>query len=63
MRSTTYGTGQFGHHSGTQSTTNTFIMSLIGKWRQYRLLRDAESVPYSVMKDIGFRSAEQANAK
>jgi hypothetical protein len=33
------------------------------KWREYRALRDIESVPYSVMKDIGFRSTEQMNAK
>lgn len=63
MRSTTYGTGRFGHHSSTPSATGAFIASLIGKWRQYRLLRDAESVPYAVMKDIGFRSSEQTNAK
>ena len=63
MRSITHGTGRFGHHEGPYSATGAFLSSLIGRWRQYRLLRDAESVPYDVMKDIGFRSSEQANAK
>jgi len=62
MRSTTYETGQFDgpvriHFPGG------FVAALLGKWRQYRMLRDAEALPYDVMKDIGFRAAEHKNAK
>lgn len=63
MRSTTYGSGQFNGHSSTHYTASGFVASLIGKWQEYRMLRDAESLPYAVMKDIGFRAAEHTNAK
>lgn len=63
MRSTRYHRGQFSGHSSTHDTASGFIASLIGKWQEYRMLRDAESLPFAVMKDIGFRAAEHANAK
>ena len=63
MRSTTYGSGQFNGHGRTHHVPGRFVASLIGKWREYRMLRDAESLPYDVMKDIGFRASEHTNAK
>lgn len=63
MRSTTYGTGQFSGSSGTRFTSTGVIAAIVGKWQDYRQLRDIESLPYSVMKDIGFRAAEHTNAK
>jgi hypothetical protein len=45
------------------SAPTWLFATIAGKWREYRALRDIESVPYSVMKDIGFRSTEQMNAK
>ncbi|UVC11613.1 hypothetical protein IHQ71_14095 [Rhizobium sp. TH2] len=62
MRSTTYGTGQFSGHS-SHFTGSRFIAAIVAKWQDYRMMRDLESMPYSVMKDIGFRSAEHKNAK
>ena len=63
MRSTTYGTGQFSGHSRTHFTTTGIIAAIVGKWREYRMMRDIESLPYTVMKDIGFRATEHTNAK
>lgn len=37
-------------------TTTGFIATIVGKWREYRMIRDIESLPYTVMKDIGFRA-------
>ena len=62
MRTTTYGIGHSGR-TGTHFTTTGFIAAIVGKWREYRMMRDIESLPYTVMKDIGFRAAEQTNAK
>ena len=61
MRTTTYGTGQF-TGTATQSSPS-FLAAIAAMWHDYRLLRDLESVPFSVMKDIGFRGTEQMNAK
>jgi hypothetical protein len=63
MRSTTYGTGQFSGHTRTHFSTSSFIATIVGKWQEYRMMRDIESLPYSVMKDIGFRASEHTNAK
>jgi hypothetical protein len=62
MRTSTYGTGYSGRTS-THFTTTGFFAAIVGKWREYRRMRDIESLPYAVMKDIGFRAAERANAK
>jgi hypothetical protein len=63
MRSTTYGTGQFTGHTTSHFTGPGFIAAIVAKWQDYRMMRDIESVPYTVMKDIGFRAAERTNAK
>jgi hypothetical protein len=63
MHTTTYGTGQFTRPSRTPFTTAGLVAAIVDKWRQHRMLRDAESLPYAVMKDIGFRAPEQKNAK
>ena len=63
MRSTTYGTGQFSGPTRIHFTSAGFIAAIVGKWQNYRRMRDLESLPYSVMKDIGFRAAELTNAK
>lgn len=55
MRISTHGTGQF--------RPTGFIASLVGRWREYRMLRDVESLSFDMMKDIGFRAADHANAK
>ncbi|CAN7294930.1 hypothetical protein [Rhizobium sp. LjRoot254] len=62
MRSTTYGTGQFSGHS-SHFTGSRFIAAMVAKWQDYRMMREIESVPYTVMKDIGFRATERTNAK
>lgn len=58
MRTTTSGTGQIAGPTRTHFTTTGFIATIVGKWREYRMMRDLESLPYTVMKDIGFRAAE-----
>lgn len=63
MRRTTYGTGQLDGRTSTQFATGGILASFVGKWKEYRMLRDAESLPFAVMKDIGFRAAEHTNAK
>lgn len=63
MRTTTYGTRQLSGWTNTHFTTTGFVAAIVGKWREYRRMRDIESLPYTVMKDIGFRAAEQTNAK
>lgn len=63
MRTTTYGSGRYPGHAGHHFTTTGFVAAIVGKWREYRRIRDIESLPYTVMKDIGFRAAEQTNAK
>ena len=63
MRTTTYGTGQFSGPTVAHFTPAGLIAAIVGKWREYRMMRDIESLPYTVMKDIGFRAAEQTNAK
>ena len=55
MHSTTHGTGHF--------TGSAFISALVARWQDYRMMRDLESMPYDVMKDIGFRAAERTNAQ
>ena len=55
MRSTRHGTGQF---SGS-----AFISAIVARWQEYRMIRDLESMPFDVMKDIGFRAAERTNAQ
>jgi hypothetical protein len=63
MRSTTYETSRLSRRTTPHFTTTGFVAAIVGKWRQYRMMRDIESLPYTVMKDIGFRAAEQTNAK
>ena len=63
MRSTTYGTGPASGRTLSHFSTGGLIASLVGRWREYRQLRDAEALPYAIMKDIGFRAAERADAK
>ena len=63
MRSTTSGMGRFTAPTRSHFTTTGFVATIVGKWREHRAMRELESVPYSVMKDIGFRAAERPNAK
>ncbi|MBX9458901.1 MAG: hypothetical protein KL863_24245 [Rhizobium sp.] len=62
MRSSSYRTGPVSDHR-RHFTSTGFIAAIVGRWREYRMMRDIESLPYAVMKDIGFRAAERANAK
>jgi hypothetical protein len=48
-------------YSGTSRPHDGFISFIRGKWADYRLMRSIESVPYDVMKDVGFPAAERAN--
>jgi hypothetical protein len=52
-----------GRHSGTSLPHDGIISFIRGKWAEYRLMRSIESVPYDVMKDVGFPAAEHANEK
>jgi len=61
MSSITYATGQFTGHA--RFIGSGFIAPLVAKWQDYRTMRELESVPYNVMKDIGFRAAERTNAQ
>jgi len=63
MRTTTFGTSRPSGWTSTHFTTTGVVAAIIGKWREYRRMRDIESLPYAVMKDIGFRAAGQTNAK
>jgi len=63
MRTTTYESGPYSGRHGFHFTTTGFVAAIVGKWREHRMMRDIESLPYTVMKDIGFRAAEQTNAK
>ena len=56
MHPTTSGAGQVAGPTRTHFTTTGFVATIVGKWREYRTLRDLESMPYTVMKDIGFRA-------
>lgn len=56
MHPTTSGAGQVAGSTRTHFTTTGFVATIVGKWREYRTLRDLESMPYTVMKDIGFRA-------
>lgn len=62
MHSSSYPTGLASGHRHHFTTTG-LIAAIVGRWRDYRMMRDMESLPYAVMKDIGFRAAECANAK
>lgn len=51
-----------GGHSPRLSLSLSGIVAFIGaKWSEYRLMRSIESVPYDVMKDVGFPAAERTN--
>jgi hypothetical protein len=50
-----------GRYSGTSKSHDGLISFIRGKWAEYRLMRSIESVPYDVMKDVGFPAAERAN--
>jgi hypothetical protein len=58
-----YDTGPYSGRHSFHFTTAGFVAAIVGKWREHRMMRDIESLPYSVMKDIGFRATEQTNAK
>ena len=50
-----------GQFTGTPQPQTGFISYIRSKWQEYRLMRTIESVPYDVMKDVGFPAAERAN--
>jgi len=50
-----------GQYSGTSRPHSGFISYIRSKWQEYQLMRTIESVPYDVMKDVGFPAAERAN--
>lgn len=50
-----------GRYSGTPRPHSGFLSFIRSKWAEYRLMRSIESVPYDVMKDVGFPAAERAN--
>lgn len=52
-----------GRHSGPDMPHGGFISFIRSRWADYRLMRSIESVPYDVMKDVGFPAAERANEK
>lgn len=62
MRSATYGAGECADPTKTHIPA-AFLSVILGKWQDYRNMRDIESLPYPVMKDIGFRATERADEK
>lgn len=52
-----------GRYSGTPRPQSGFLTFIRSQWAEYRLMRSIESVPYDVMKDVGFPAAERANDK
>lgn len=53
-----------GRNSGTprsQFGFISFISFIRSKWQEHQLMRSIESVPYDVMKDVGFPGAERTN--
>ena len=50
-------------HTGSQRPQPGFISYVLSKWQDYKLMRNIESVPYDVMKDVGFPAAERTNEK
>jgi hypothetical protein len=50
-----------GRFSGRSRPHHGFISYIRSRWADYRLMRSIESVPYDVMKDVGFPAAERTN--
>jgi hypothetical protein len=50
-----------GRYAGTPRPHRGFLAFIRNRWTDYRLMRSMESVPYEVMKDIGFPAAERAH--
>lgn len=50
-----------GRYAGPARPHQGFISFIRSRWADYRLMRSLESVPYDVMKDVGFPAAERAN--
>jgi hypothetical protein len=52
-------------HSGQTPGTSLSLVRAINyvtrRWHDYRLMRAIESVPYDVMKDVGFPAAGRAH--
>lgn len=52
-----------GQQTGPSRPQPGFISYVRSKWQEHQLMRSIESVPYDVMKDVGFPAAERANEK
>ncbi|MBL0373190.1 hypothetical protein JJB09_14230 [Rhizobium sp. KVB221] len=50
-------------HSARGNEHPGFIASLRKRWSDYRMMREIESVPFDVMKDVGFRAPDSTNEK
>lgn len=50
-----------GRYAGPARPHRGFISFLRSRWADYRLVRSIESVPFDVMKDVGFPAAERAD--
>jgi hypothetical protein len=48
-----------GRYAGTNRPHRGLFSFIRSRWAEYRLMRSMESVPYAVMKDIGFPAAER----
>ena len=48
-----------GQYSGSPKPQHGFISFIRSKWEEHRLMRTIESVPYDVMKDVGFPAAAE----
>lgn len=65
MSISSFGTDLYPSGSSTGSKHTSAFSGVIGfvsaRWREHRLMRQIESVPYDVMKDVGFPAAERAD--
>lgn len=50
-----------GTHPGTGRPPTGLIERIRSRWQEYRLVQTVESVPFEVMKDVGFPAAERQN--
>jgi hypothetical protein len=65
MSISSFGTDLYQGGTSAESKHSFGLSGIIGyvsaRWREYRLMRQIESVPYDVMKDVGFPAAERKN--
>jgi hypothetical protein len=54
-------TGSDGAQHTARAYIATFLQGVSNRWRAHRQLLSLETVPFDVMKDVGFPGAERMN--